>query len=90
MELTHTITATARVTASLDDQGRCAVKVFASAPYADGRTATAELSVSPAIATAVQAALAAALLEAEPKLGPALAKSIHIAQEAGARAGETL
>lgn len=89
MELTQTIKAACRVTASLNEHGDLSVKVFASAPYnPTGGTATAELTPSDRTRTVIATALAQAIDDVKGQLGDALGAAIHTSREAAKRLGE--
>jgi len=89
MELTQTITCITRVSASLEEDGRLAIKVFAQADYAKGRSTTAEVADIPGpLREAAQKALQAILDEAAPRLGPRIGHAIHKSAEVAAAHGE--
>lgn len=91
MELTTTIKATARVCATLEEDGTLSLKVFGAADYAEGVSTTAEVSGSelPAeTSDAVKAALSNALLAAAEKLGPRIQRAVHTSATVAAAHGE--
>lgn len=91
MELVTKVEAATRVSASLTEDGALSLKVFASADYAKGRSATAELPVAaldPEKVAAVKAALQAVLEDAAPKLGAPLTRALVKSAEVSAAHGE--
>lgn len=89
MEVVHTIQANCRVTATLEEDGTVAVKVFASAPYnAKGGTATADVTPPESSRKELASVMGKILREASEVLGEKLRVAIHTASQASARVGE--
>lgn len=91
MELTTTVKCDTRVSATLEEDGRFSVNVFAAAEYAKGRTTTAQVAgheLDPEKVAAAAAALQALQEDAAAKLGPRLNRAIHKSAEVSAAHGE--
>lgn len=89
MDIKTTIACTCRVSAALEESGELAVKVFAQAAYAKGRTTTIDVTNIPeALKAKVKAVLAEVLETAKPEIGPRIHLAIVKSAEIGAAMGE--
>ena len=91
MELTHTIDCTCRVSAGLDETGLVRLKVFASAEYAKGASATVQVQsdeLPSSLKEQVEKALQAVMDHVQPQLGGRLVKALVKSTEVAASFGE--
>jgi hypothetical protein len=89
MQLTQKIDCVCRVTATYEEDGRLAIKVFGQAEYAKGRTTTADVVEIPeSLQAKAKTVLEEILIAAAPVLGARLGKAVHKSAEVAGAHGE--
>lgn len=91
MKLTTTIDVALRVSARLEDDGSSSVTVFATAPYAKGRTTTITVTTDELpeqVVADLAEALRAAQEAAAPLLGTRIQRAVHKTTEVAAAHAE--